>query len=706
MALFLKGEDVGGGHKCDKPCAAVADRSIVVPPPPIVKDGICNPLSANPPLGVPSTWPLVPPVQRQCFTWLSGIKQHEAHGPRHFVSKAEEDLGRNWCWVGFKEFGCHRQWSDHLTWYEMQKLAVKQNVTSSLEFRPLQAPEICDHRVNGGMRSWNDSDWARAKSWYRRNVATYVVSLPQSAERRQMVTSCLRNLSIEFAFSDGIDVRTPGALQEAQREGLIPESFNFERAQANAYSARQNMGSAGSIVGTVGCAAAHFRVQRAELRKSARKPIAAVFEDDVCPEKDFVPRLWSFVTRELPCDWEVVSLYSRCPFGRCILPHLSRVQPDVNEPEWRCHHGVNSGFQGMLYKTSEVERVQEIWQPAVFDEERPLCLYVDNALAAISDRVNFYAVPSSQSPGFLRELDFGSVRIDMNKNLAMESAYHSCASYGCDNSYHPENGCQCNSDCKAHGNCCVDYTVQCRSGVPKLYCFALMLSWTYELPLLQSQAAAGVGMFGCRAHTVFSDKVLSLRSEVPRPGREPLPAIVSSVVEGPLTCKIGGWYHSALNTAVFAKVWRKVFERGHFRTHDWTVKVDPDSVFLPGRLIEHLRPGEDQPRLGEEPTYFNNCGYGLHGPIEILSRKAALRLSEGGLRLCEDERVTDWGQTGEDVFLVACLKRLGVAKVNDFGLLSETNCGEQPSPCVSGKVAFHPFKGVGPWFECLKQARR
>merc|ERR1712113_1216214 len=181
-----------------------------------------------------------------------------------------------------------------------------------------------------------------------------------------------------------------------------------------AYSPRQHMGTFGSITGTVGCAAAHFRAQRRSLTDMPRKPLAVVFEDDVCPEKDFVFKLWSLTTRELPCDWQAVSLNSRCPFGRCISPHLTRMQPDVNEPEWRCRHGVNYGFQGMLYRTSEIESLQKQWIPVVFNETRPHCLDLDVALASISDKVRFYAVPAAQNPGFVHELPEGSSRVDIN----------------------------------------------------------------------------------------------------------------------------------------------------------------------------------------------------------------------------------------------------------------------------------------------------
>jgi len=328
--------------------------------------------------------------------------------------KAEDcTYNRNWCWVGLKEFGCHRHFYDHLSWRTMQDLAVEANVTSNQTFHPLKNPHICDKSIFGGTRAWTESDWRIAKQWFQNHVSVKVLSLETSVVRRATMRSTLSDLDIEFEFVDGVDMRIDGALEAAVDEGLIPSSFNVTKAQTEAYKARENMGTSGSIMGTVGCASGHFRAQ---MRGVKHKPmyLTLIFEDDVSPEADFIPKLWRMVTAEMPCDWQAVSLYSRCPFGECVSPHLTRVQPDVNEPIWRCRHGVNYGFQGMLYRTSEIEDLQRVWKPVVFDDARPHCLDVDVALASISDQVRFYAIPSAQNPGFLHEVSMGSSRVDIN----------------------------------------------------------------------------------------------------------------------------------------------------------------------------------------------------------------------------------------------------------------------------------------------------
>jgi len=690
--LVAKGEDC---H--ERPCPAA--RNPFPRTPDVSTSAECNSWIPVQVVGAPDTWGLSDSMQDECFEKMHAVRQQGELQKDHFVvsEDRQEMKGRNWCWVGFKEWGCHRRWSDRLTWAEMQHLAVQSSVTIPLEFRPLQDPELCDRTENGAMRDWTPDEKTRASEWLKANVAVYVLSLPNSP-RRGHVQKCLNDVGVSFNFVDGLDIRQPGMLLKAHQEGWIPKDFNFERAQANAYSAGQNMAGAGSIVGTIGCAAAHFRAQRSELAKPVadRKPITLIFEDDICPERDFVEKLWSLVLEELPCDWEVVSLYSRCPFGRCVSYRLTRVQPDTNEPMWRCRHGVNWGFQGVMYRTAAVEALQARWKPMVFDASKPNCLYLDNALAAISDRVNFYAVPAAQSPGFLRELDYGgSERIQMNYAATAGSPWHSCTTYGCVNDYRPWNKCQCNEACKKFDTCCYDYDMHCKAPGPTLYCFAVMTPGG-EQALLSMQAQQGRGIFACEAKSVFSNMAVDLGGD---------PAVWTTDIDHDLRCGVSPQTSGALNTEIFTKVWAKVFAEGLYVEHAWTVKVDPDTVFFPGRLVEHLRPNPSGfPDGMNEPLYVLNCGIGLHGPIEVVSKAGMELFKNGGMERCIRENVTDWSIYGEDTFAGRCWAKIGVHRRIDFGILDETHCSGSPSPCISGKVAFHPFKDTNSWSACFQQA--
>mmetsp|Transcript_107869 Transcript_107869/g.300788 ORF Transcript_107869/g.300788 Transcript_107869/m.300788 type:complete len:649 (-) Transcript_107869:34-1980(-) len=371
--------------------------------------GLCSADLSTPLVAEPPLWNLAEETSRQCFDNISKMMP---------ALTAGSQKGRNWCWVGFKESGCHQHWLDHRSWTAMQELAVGAGMTINGSFRPLQNPGLCDQEL-GVVRNWTNAEREAAKAWLGKAVSVYVLSLPGEEERLAAISSRLSSLGMPFTVSWGVDLRRPGSIDDARQEGLIPTDFNVTRAQEEALRPRNDMGRfhSGGIAGTLGCLAGHFRAQRRAAQ--SRRPLAVIFENDVSPADDFVLRLWSLVTRELPCDWQVVSLASRCAYGQCVSEQLSRVQPDANEPGWRCHHGVNIGFQGMLYRVNEIKELQQLWKRVSFNEGRPHCLDVDVALAAMSDKVRYYAVPNSQAPALLEEIWYGfSMRTKINLNLA------------------------------------------------------------------------------------------------------------------------------------------------------------------------------------------------------------------------------------------------------------------------------------------------
>merc|ERR1719433_7696 len=129
-----------------------------------------------------------------------------------------------------------------------------------------------------------------------------------------------------------------------------------------------------------------------------KTPLALILEDDVMLADDFVTKLKRLLEEETPCDWSAISLKSRCPYGECVSPHLSRVQPDGNEPVERCRHGVNYGFYAMLYRLNDLADLRERLAHVIWDPTRPHCLDIDVALASISDEITYYAVPGLQAP--------------------------------------------------------------------------------------------------------------------------------------------------------------------------------------------------------------------------------------------------------------------------------------------------------------------
>eukprot|EP00437_Effrenium_voratum_P002332 CAMPEP_0181435374 /NCGR_PEP_ID=MMETSP1110-20121109/20300_1 /TAXON_ID=174948 /ORGANISM="Symbiodinium sp., Strain CCMP421" /LENGTH=509 /DNA_ID=CAMNT_0023558907 /DNA_START=48 /DNA_END=1577 /DNA_ORIENTATION=- len=322
-----------------------------------------------------------------------------------------DNWDRNWCWIGVKEM-CHENLKYPRSWTHYRQEAFKKGMAPDPELTPfdgLTNPEVCDGARHGVPKPFLHNEEAVALDWFQRNVKVYVLNLPKFYNRWDVISARLAELKIYPERVIGVDMQEPGMYQTAKWNGWIPQWFNLNEAQAMAKKPENDMGM---ILGTVGCAAAHFKAQDAVLRDNPK--LGLVLEDDSYLLDDFVVRLWRIVTQELPCDWEVLQLLGRCPFGKCVSEHLARIQPDGNEPENLCHAGVNWGFHGVLYRTERLAEVQKLWQKRVFDAEIPHCLDLDVGLASISDQVGYYSVPSSQQPPLIREMDMGSVRASIN----------------------------------------------------------------------------------------------------------------------------------------------------------------------------------------------------------------------------------------------------------------------------------------------------
>lgn len=226
-----------------------------------------------------------------------------------------------------------------------------------------------------------------------------------------------------------------------------------------------------------------------------------------------------------------------------------------------------------------------------------------------------------------------------------------------------------------------------------------MLPDSYEQTLLFIQHEKGMGLFACDGMAIYSNKLIKVA-----------PGAVTRIVNSDLKCHMGGEFHTAMNTDIFLAVWRKVYSDGQFWAYHWTLKADPDTVFFPSRLYPLLQ------KYGEMETphgiYLNNCKYGLHGPIEIFSRKAVQALQTGAQR-CKHAFQTRCGGKpcawGEDMFIDQCLwKVLDVKREDSFKLLLEDHC-DPPKDWDDCKdpttVAFHPFKKAEKYSECVDNAQ-
>lgn len=158
-----------------------------------------------------------------------------------------------------------------------------------------------------------------------------------------------------------------------------------------------------------------------------------------------------------------------------------------------------------------------------------------------------------------------------------------------------------------------------------------------------------------------------------------------------------GTWNSFANTASFIKVWEQVFADKLWERAEWTVKVDPDTVFSAARLKVHL--AALRPPAGAA-VYIKNCAisFGFLGPIELMSREG-VRAFEKGHQDCARKLGNQW--QGEDGFVKVCLDAIGVGVMSDPDMLQTWgDCWE------SNKVAFHAHKDPDDWFKCLMRIGR
>lgn len=223
------------------------------------------------------------------------------------------------------------------------------------------------------------------------------------------------------------------------------------------------------------------------------------------------------------------------------------------------------------------------------------------------------------------------------------------------------------------------------------FCFAVMLPWGYEPSLLQMQFKTNRSIFACEEWAVYTNENMNLG------GLKPTKLSID------LHCSLSGKYHTYYNTPIFIGIWRQVISDNRIHFHDWTVKVDPDAVFLPWRLREFLvdlNDGRLEAAERKKGMYVNNCKFGLHGPMEVVSRRA-LDVYADGADSCKRP-------PQEDVYLQSCLKSLGVEQYDNFDILVEDHC-EPPEGwkgCTSRHAAFHPFKSVDAYKTCLHSAEQ
>lgn len=229
--------------------------------------------------------------------------------------------------------------------------------------------------------------------------------------------------------------------------------------------------------------------------------------------------------------------------------------------------------------------------------------------------------------------------------------------------------------------------------------------------LVSEQWHRGTGIFGCHKFQLLSDGTLTLTSY----SLAPLQAVAlpgDKAWFGPVDNTPQGVWH---NTNVFMRAWNWISKEKEYLSYDWTVKVDPDCVFMPGKLQGQLASRNFNVN---SPIYLLNCDQwnAIQGPLEVFSKAGSQKFFEG---LSNCKAWVDWQQWGEDWFVGKCMEMLGVGHEEGFETLDDMWCKtdwagtghtyeeqvQQFGPtCNDGKAAFHPYKVEKDMRKCLEQA--
>jgi hypothetical protein len=232
-------------------------------------------------------------------------------------------------------------------------------------------------------------------------------------------------------------------------------------------------------------------------------------------------------------------------------------------------------------------------------------------------------------------------------------------------------------------------------GYPSLLCFSYMRPWTAEEALIKQQVNWGRGIFACDDTIVISSAKKWLGKTIYGEDVFTWENPPTSNAMGNLA-QPGVTTNSWLNTLTFIVAFETILndEAGRVWKKDFFVKADPDAVFFPDRLRNHV-----VAHVGQ-PVFWLNCGGSLYGALEIYS-KQAMQMYKDGQSRCRYGMA--WQGWGEDMFMSGCMRMLGVGAVYDNTMVGDARCNG--APCSdTWRAAFHPFKDPGGWMWCWRQS--
>jgi len=237
---------------------------------------------------------------------------------------------------------------------------------------------------------------------------------------------------------------------------------------------------------------------------------------------------------------------------------------------------------------------------------------------------------------------------------------------------------------------------------PSLFCWAVMFE--DDKALIQSQFTGRAGIFACNDNLVIGQEEVSFGKDDCGTERKSVQKDLPSVKKGMYGVD-GSMTSSWLNVPIFLACWDVIIASNEVWEHDFTVKVDPDTVFFPGRLGYHLKEHVGKPIYTTDCRYWGGDPVGkVFGSLEVLS-KQAVGAYKNNMQQCKD---LPWQGWGEDYWLQHCMNAIGVGPpVLLADWVADTTCPMGGNPDCGNKdlIANHPHKDAGDWWSCWKASQ-
>jgi len=205
-----------------------------------------------------------------------------------------------------------------------------------------------------------------------------------------------------------------------------------------------------------------------------------------------------------------------------------------------------------------------------------------------------------------------------------------------------------------------------QSAGTSLFCFTLInTAAKHEADLVDTQKNKKAGIFACDAFAVYKTHI------------------------------------SRTNVTSFTHMWDDVNKTGEWKKHDWTVKVEPHTVFLPDRLRVHLA------KLGApiNAALYVKYGTGNYGTAWLGVRDAFHLYSKNAVDLYFKNQkecakyIKYWSHTFS---IITCMDASDVGQMLNVNLTSDK---EHAAECTNDQaVFFDPKDTPKAWLQCYKRA--